>query len=177
MKANSNMANPIVVELGSDKQNVNPYLTSMKKSYRGIYRKSNDSPGIRQSFRNARAPDRIPGFHVTVDVDAKTVKISEPLNDERNSSIKEQLVDFLEKPEERVRKRSYEPVKNEVISGLAPESLFDWITALWVLCEDDKAQLRKGVWPKAVVERINEDRLEEQAAHRKKNHKPVPALV
>lgn len=170
---------PILVELGSLRQNINPLLEPKEAAYRGIRRRANASINERMSFANEGIPD-LPGFVVEVDLRARSVRLYDPLTRPEYASTRAALENYLEHPHQdpyaHVIRRKFTPLEEEYLTGLAKEQLFHWLSALWRLTEVGHAQLRSGEWPKALVDRIKADR-QKDAEERLGKRDPIPELV
>lgn len=172
----ANSSQLIVVELGSERQNINPFLEPKEAAYRGIYRSHNASSNERMSFENMSIPPQLPGFHVEIDVKGRKITVYDPLTRPKHAETRRALEHYLSSPPKGVPKRSYQPLADETIVDCESVSLFRWLRALWVLIEAGHAQLREGKIPIAVIDRIKKDRTHDAEA-KWGAQEPVPELT
>jgi hypothetical protein len=172
----SNAFNSIVVELGSETENINPFLEPKEAGYRGIYRNHNASSNERMSFENMGIPPHLPGFHVEVDLKNRKVTVYDPLTRPKHAELRKAFEHYLSNPPRGVARRSYQPLADEVICDCESVSLFRWLRALWILIDAGHAQLREGKIPAAVIERVKKDRKQDAEA-KWGSQEPAPELI
>ncbi len=102
----SNAFNSIVVELGSETENINPFLEPKEAGYRGIYRNHNASSNERMSFENMGIPPHLPGFHIEVDLKNRKVTVYDPLTRPKHAELRKAFEHYLSNPPRGIARRS-----------------------------------------------------------------------
>lgn len=147
----------ILFELGSESKNTNPHLSSADAGYRGITKKENRSINERMAFENDGIPD-LPGFFVEIDIKNRRLNLYDPLTRPEFKRTRDKLEAALGSPAEGVIKRTYSPLKDRVTENCQNDLMVKWLMELYSLVEDDQAQLRKGKFPQAVIDRVESGR-------------------
>lgn len=165
----------ILFELGSEKRNTNPHLNSADGVYRGITLRSNRSINERMSFENDAIPD-LPGFCVEIDIKNRRLNLYDPLTRPEFKKTRKELETALGNPAQGVLKRTYAPLEDRLTENCQSDLMVRWLMELYSLVEDDQAQLRKGKFPQAVLDRIESGR--RKAAELQWGvQEPLPQLV
>lgn len=169
-------AGVILVELGNDEQNLNPYLRSLSDAFRGITRETSLDVTVTDSPENRRFPKHLPGFRIEVDIRNRRVTVYDPLTRPEGEKARESLLAYLEKPFQGVPKRRYTPFKDIVIENCMNNQLVEWLDELRTLVNANHAQLRKGEFPASVGEYREAERLKAMELQYGKAS-PMPQLV
>lgn len=168
----------IVIELGNNERNTNPYIECGGGTYRGIYRRANRSVAERWAAENEGVVD-LPGFYVEVDVRNATISLYDPLTRPQYQATREQIEHHLANPpqsDQPISKQKYTPLPDQVTKNCSNELIVGCLMEMYRLVDARAAQLRQGEIPKSVVERVKEDRANDAAeVWGKKN--PLPQLV
>jgi len=180
------MPNPITIELGRDEirdketsqitrpGNASVLIEPMEETRRGRWQKSQHMPPeARTDPKIAHAPEQLPGYRVSLDVKARTVRVFDPLykkdeGDEIARIFRDQLGRRLDLERPYVRE------------NLPPQQLWRWVKWMFRAVRDDDARKIEGEFPRNVGERLEQERvwdLEIDMQTGKKNWKAEPDLL
>lgn len=175
-QAQERQAGAIVVELGSEERNTNPFLRVAGEAFRGITRLSNASINERTTPENNGVPD-MPGFYVEIDVRKRRVSLYDPLTKPRFARTRERLEKHLQSPPKQgTPRRTFQPVKERVTENCSNEVIVAWLKELYVMCQEGAAQLRDGEFPKEIPEAVD-SQSKYQWSLQKPADAPIPQLV
>jgi len=106
----------------------------------------------------------------------RRVTIYDPLTRPENRSTRKAVENSLEYPAQGVPKRSYKPLEDRVTNNCQNDLLVQWLMELYINCEQNAAQLRKGEFPKVVLDRVEANR-KKAAELQWGAQDPLPQLV
>jgi len=158
------MANPIVIELDRDEirdketsqitrpGNANVLIEPMEETRRGRWRKNQHMPPeARTDPKIAHAPEELPGYRVSLDIKARSVRVFDPLfKDDAGEAIARVFRDQLGRRLDIERPLVYE--------NLQPQQLWRWAKWMFRAVHDNDARQIAGEFPKCVEERLKQER-------------------
>ena len=145
----------ITIELGSENKNVNPFIEPLGAARRGKWRRSNLPSMNLADAEVAGLPD-LPGYCVAVDLNARTVRIFDPLeHDPRRPDIEKALRKFF--------KRRLEIEPQQVSRDHAKPTLYRWLMWMQRLVAAGGATVVDGDIPQPTIDRIAKERHDDAA--------------
>jgi hypothetical protein len=124
---------PIVIELGRETKNVNPFIEPLGEALRGKWRKSNLPLMNLADAEVAGLPD-LPGYQISVDENARKITVLDPLMDDpQRDHIRTRLARFFK---HRVRFNKVRTFENETQT-----KMHEWLLTMKRLVEAGNARL------------------------------------
>jgi len=124
---------PIVIELGRETKNVNPFIEPLGEARRGKWRRSNLPLMNLADAEVAGLPD-LPGYQISVDVNAKKVTVRDPLfSSPQKEDIRTKLIRFF--------KRDVKFAEDRKFPNETEAKIREWLRTMKRLVEAGNAQL------------------------------------
>lgn len=142
----------IIIELGRDDKNINPFIEPLGEARRGKWRRANlPAPNLADA-EVANLPD-LPGYRVAVDENAGTIRVFDPLhNDPHRADIEKALRKFF--------KRRLEIEPQQLTKDHSKQTLYLWLRWIYRLVDAGNAAV---IGPEIPVETINAVKRERRA--------------
>jgi hypothetical protein len=140
----------IIIELGRDNKNVNPFIEPLGEARRGKWRRSNLPVANLADAEVAGLPN-LPGYCVAVDLVARKIRVFDPL--EKHSSrpqVEAALRKFL--------KRRLEIEREQVTHDQPLATLHRWLRWMYRLVDGGSARVVHGEFPPETEEQIADER-------------------
>lgn len=133
------------------------YIEPLGENRRGRWLKNQMHSDWPDSNKIAKAaPEELPGYHVSVDIKARRVRVYDPLH---GSAKGEDVARRFESIGLAVRLE-----KPKVFDGLGEPQLWVWLKWMFRVVRDGNAEVVGGEFPKAVAQRIEQEREWDMAA-------------
>jgi hypothetical protein len=177
---------PIVIELDRDEirdketsqitrpGNASVLIEPMEETRRGRWRKNQHMPPeARTDPKIAHAPEELPGYRVSLDIKARTVRVFDPLyKEDAGEEIARVFRDQLG--------RRLDLERPFIRNDLPQQQLWRWAKWMFRAVRDNDARKIEGEFPKSVEERVKQERtwdLETDLQTGKKPWKAEPDLL
>ena len=140
----------VVIELGRDTKNVNPFIEPLGEARRGKWRRSN-LPAANWADAEVAALPSLPGYRVAVDTVAHKIRIFDPLESDSNRpQIEAALRKFF--------KRRLEIEPEQVTRDQPLATLHRWLRWMYRLVEGGNARVIHGDFPPETEQQVAEER-------------------
>jgi hypothetical protein len=140
----------VVIELGRDNKNINPFIEPLGEARRGKWRRSNLPVANLADAEVAGLPN-LPGYKVAVDLVARKIRVFDPLEKESNRrDIESSLRKFF--------KRRLEIEPEQVTHDQPLATLQRWLVWMHRLVEGGNAKVVSGEIPDEIKHRVAEER-------------------
>jgi hypothetical protein len=140
----------VVIELGRDNKNVNPFIEPLGEARRGKWRRSN-LPAANWADAEVAALPSLPGYRVAVDTVAHKIRIFDPLETDSNRpQIEAALRKFF--------KRRLEIEPEQVTHDQPLATLDRWLRWMYRLVEGGNARVVHGDIPPEIEQQVAEER-------------------
>lgn len=140
----------IIIELGRDNKNVNPFIEPLGEARRGKWRRSN-LPAANWSDTEVAALPSLPGYCVAVDLVAHKIRVYDPLRtDQRRPLIEAAMRKFF--------KRRLEIEPDQVTRDQPLATLHRWLRWMYRLVEGGNARVIHGDFPPETEQQVAAER-------------------
>jgi hypothetical protein len=180
------MSNVITIELGRDEVrdslsglvtrpgNASVLIEPLEESRRGRWRKNQHMPPeARTDPKIAHAPEELPGYHVSLDIKARSVRVFDPLQgSDEGEHVSAVFRDRLG--------RRLDIERTIERTGLSKQQLWSWAKWMFRANRDKDAKLIEGEFPPSIAKRLEEERRWDQETDHttgKKQWHAEPELV
>ena len=146
----------LVIELGSETKNINPWIEPLGAPRRGRWRRARLPLMNLADAEVAGLPD-VPGYRIAVDIDNKEVRVFDPLAKKpRPSGIETALRRFFKRP--------LDLEKEQITKDQSPGAIQRWLIAMKRLVDAKLATVVDGKFPPAVEAAIHAERADDAKA-------------
>lgn len=140
----------LIIELGRDNKNVNPFIEPLGEARRGKWRRSN-LPAANWADAEVAALPSLPGYCVAVDTSAHKIRVFDPLEkDSRRPQIEAALRKFF--------KRRLEIEPEQVTRDQPLATLHRWLRWMYRLVQGGNARVVGGQFPPETEQQVAEER-------------------
>lgn len=146
----------LVIELGSETKNINPWIEPLGAPRRGRWRRARLPLMNLADAEVAGLPD-VPGYRIAVDLGNKEVRVFDPLAEKpRPGAVETALRRFFKRP--------LDLEDDEVTNNQSPGTIQRWLIAMKRLVDAKLATVVEGEFPSSVEAEINAERADDAKA-------------